>query len=137
MLSPLIYRMLIYIFILLSIIMVFYDLFGTVYLISGRFWPFGLDTAPWVFTILTKPLLFLCHQKGFPYCYLFLFLVCSKQAGKRACSFLCSLLVRLGLQINLSTSDLCLTQTFCFLELCQETVHMSVSLPPGKLADIQ
>ena len=50
---------------------------------------------------------------------------------------MCSLLVRLGLHINFSKSDLCLTQTFCFLGLCWNTVHMSVSLPPDKLADIE
>ena len=61
----------------------------------------------------------------------------SKQAGKRAYSFLCSLLVHLGLHINFSKSDLHLIQTFCFLGLCWDTVHMSVSLPPGKLAAIQ
>ena len=50
---------------------------------------------------------------------------------------LCSLLVRLGLHINFSKSDLCLSQTFCFLGLCWDTVHMSVSLPPDKLTDNQ
>ena len=64
-------------------------------------------------------------------------LVHSKWAGKRACLFLCSLLVHLGLHINFFKSDLCLSQTFCFLGLCWDTVHMSVSLPPDKLADIQ
>ena len=96
--------------------------------------PFGLATAPWVFTALTKPIWFLCHH------YLLddiLVLICSQQAGKRARSFLCSLLVRLGLHINFSKSDLCLTQTFCFLGLCWDTVCMSVSLPSDKLADIQ
>ena len=47
------------------------------------------------------------------------------------------LLVNLGLHINLSKPDLCLTQAFCFLVLCWNTVHMSVSLPSDKLADIQ
>ena len=37
MLSPLISRMLIYIFLLLSIIIIFYDLFGTIHYISGWF----------------------------------------------------------------------------------------------------
>ena len=32
---------------------------------------------------------------------------------------------------------LCLTQTFCFLGLCWNTVQMSVFLPPDKLANIQ
>ena len=66
-----------------------------------------------------------------------LVLVCSKWAGKGVQSLLCSLLVCLGLHINFSKSYLCLTQTFCFLGQCWDTVHMSVSLPPDKLADIQ
>ena len=102
--------------------------------------PFGLATAPQVFTALTKPILFLCCCKGFHiviYLDDIVVLVCSKWAGKRAHLFLCSLLVWLGLHINFSKSDLCLTQTFCFMGLCWDTVCMSVSLPPDKLADIQ
>ena len=102
--------------------------------------PFALATASEVFTALTKCILFLCHSKGFCIVIHFddiLVLVCPKQAGRRAHSFLCSLLVQLGLHINLSRSDLCFTNTFCFLGLCWYTVHMSVSLPPGKLPDIQ
>ena len=38
--------------------------------------------------------------------------------------------------ITFSKSDLCLTLT-CFLGSCWDTVHMSVSLPADKLADIQ
>ena len=102
--------------------------------------PFGLATAPQVFTARTKPNLFLCHHKGFHIVICLddiLVLVHSKWAGKRACLFLCSLLVRLGFHINFSKSDLCLSQTFCFLGLCWDTVCMSVSSPPDKLADIQ
>ena len=75
-----------------------------------KFLPFGLATGPWVFTALTKPILFLCQIV----IYLddILILVCSKWAGKRAHSFLCSLLVWLGLHINFSKSDLHLMQTF-------------------------
>ena len=79
--------------------------------------PFGMATAPQVFTTLTKSVLFLCLHKGFcivVYLDDILVLVHSKQAGQRACSFLCSLLVWLGLHINFSKSDLHLTQTFCF-----------------------
>ena len=134
MLSPLIYRMLIYIFLLLSIIIISYDLFGTMCLISGRFYPWAA-TALWVLTALTKPILFLCHHKGFHiviYLDHMLVMVCSKWAGKRPPSLLHSLLVQLGLYINFSKSDLHLTQIFCFLGLCWDTVHMSVSLPPDK-----
>ena len=84
------------------------------------------------------PILFLCHHKGFCIVIYFddiLVLICSKWVGKRANSFLCSLLVQLGLHINFSKFDLYLTQTFCFLGLCWDPVQMSVSLPPDKLAD--
>ena len=83
-----------------------------------RVLPFGLATAPRVFTSLTKPILFLCHRKGLRiviYLDDILVLVLSKRAGKRARLILCSLLVRLGLHINFSKSDLCLSQSFTFL----------------------
>ena len=102
--------------------------------------PFGLATAPTVFTSLTKPILFLCHCKAWHiviYLDDILVLVCSKQAGKRAHLFLCCLLVHLGLHINFSKSDLHLSQSFTFLGLCWDTVCMLVSVPPDKLADIQ
>ena len=85
--------------------------------------PFGLATAPRVFMSLITLILFLCHHKGLCiviYLDDILVLVCYKWVGKRAHSFLCSLLVHPGLHI----------QVF-------DTVHMSVSLPPDKLADIQ
>ena len=100
--------------------------------------PFGLATAPRLFTSLMKPILFLCCQKGLHiviYLDDILVLVCSKRAGKRACLFLCSLLVHLGLHINFSKFHLRLSQPFTFLVLCWDTVHMSVYLPPDKLAD--
>ena len=89
--------------------------------------PFGLATSTKVFMFFTKPILFLCHCKGF--CIVIcldaiLVLVHSKWGGKRACLFLCSLLVHLGLDINFSKADLCLSQTFSFLELCWDSVHM-------------
>ena len=102
--------------------------------------PFGLATAPRIFTSLTKPILFLCHCKGLHvviYLDDILVLVCSKQAGKRASLFLCSFFVHLGLHIKFSKLDLCLSQSFTFLGMCWDTVHMLVSLPPDKLADIQ
>ena len=105
-----------------------------------RVLPFGLATAPRVFTSLTKPILFLCHCKGLHiviYLDDILVLVHSKQAGKRAGLFLCSLLVRVGLHINFSKSDLFLSQSFTFLGLCWDTVRMLVSFPPDKLAEIQ
>ena len=60
------------------------------YAISWESVTFELATAPRVFTALTKPILFLCCCKGFHiFIYLddILVLVHSKQAGKRAFSF--------------------------------------------------
>ena len=105
-----------------------------------RVLPFGLATAPRVFTSLTKPILFLCRHKGLRiviYLDDILVLVHCKWAGKRARLFLCSLLVCLGLHITFSKSDLRFSQSFTFLGLCWDTVHMLVSLPPDKLANIQ
>ena len=99
---PFMYRMLIYIFQLLSIIVISYILFHVMCLTSGRFYPFGLATGPRVFTSLTKPILFLCCHKGFHivnYLDDILVLIHSKWADKRACLFLCSLLVHLSLHI--------------------------------------
>ena len=100
---------------------------------------FGLATAPRVFMSLPKPILFLCHCKGLHiviYLDDSLVLICSKWVGKRAHLFFSSLLVCLELHINFFKSDLCLSQTFTFLGLCLDTVLMSVSFPPDKLAGI-
>ena len=129
MFSPLISKMFIYIFLLLSIIIIFIICLAQYSIYTPR-----------VFTVLTKPISFLCHCKGFHiviYLGDILILVSSKWSCKRAHSFLCSLLVCLGLHINFSKSDLCLTQTFCFIGLCWDTGHMSLSLPPDKLPDVQ
>ena len=56
---------------------------------------------------------------------------------KRAQTFLCSLLVHLGLHVNISKSDLWLMQQLSFLGLCWNAVGMSVSLPSDKLWDIE
>ena len=94
--------------------------------------------APWIFTVLTKPKLFLCHHKGL--CVIIylddiLVLTHSKHAGKRAQPFLCSLLICLVLHINLAKSDLHLTQCFPFLGPCLNTVDISDSLSSDKLTE--
>ena len=124
----------------LSIIIIFYIFFWHNVPYQWKVLPFGLATAPRVFISLMKPILFLCHRKGLHiviYLDDILVLVCSKWVGKRACLFLCSLLVCLGLHINFSKLDLLLSQSFTYLGLCWDTVCMLVSLPPDKLAGIQ
>ena len=132
---------------LFSMIIVSYILFGIMCLINGRFYLLGLP----------KPLGFLnpsqnlfCSFAITRTCVLLfiwmtswsLFALSGQVRGHAyfcvpCWSFLCSLLVCFGLHINFSKSDLHLSQSFTFLGLCWDTVHMSVSLPPDKLADIQ
>ena len=120
MFSPFISRILIYVFLLLNII-IFFTICLTQYAISVEGFTLWVGHSPRVFTALTKPILFLSCCKGFHiviYLDDIFSLVCSKLAGERAHSFLCSLLVCHGLYINFSKSDLHLIQTFCFLGLC-------------------
>ena len=88
------------------------------YTISVEGFIFWAGPAPRVFAALTKPILFLCHHKGFHIVICLddvLVLVHCKQPGKRAHSFLCSLLVLLASHIKFSQSDLHLNQIFLFL----------------------
>ena len=81
--------------------------------------PFGLATVAKVSISLTKPILVLCQCKGFDakiYLDYILVLTCSKYAGKRAWVILCCLLVCLGLHINFSNFELCLTVHFAFFK---------------------
>ena len=101
--------------------------------------PFGLATAPRIFTSLTKPILFLWHHKGLHiviYLDDILVLVCSKWAGKRDTCF-CVPCWSILVYTSIFPSRTFASQSLTFLGLCWDTVHMSVSLPPDKLADIQ
>ena len=95
--------MLIYIFLVLNIIVAFIWFVWQHQPYQLKVLAFGLAVALWVFSLYkthTVPLLF----QGFAYHYLLggvLVLTCSKHAGKRAHTFLCSLLVRFGLHIVL------------------------------------
>ena len=70
--------------------------------------PFGLGTVPRVFTFLTRPHLFLCLHRGFVLLFTQMIswvFIHSKCASRRSQSFLCSLLVCLGLGINFSKPE--------------------------------
>ena len=134
---PLIFRMLIYMFPLLSIIAGFYILFGVMCLISGGFYLLGLPqplgfSHPSLNLFCSFAIAKICILSSIWMISWSLFTL-SRQVRGHAC-FLCSLLVCLGLHINFSKLDLCLSQSFTFLGLCWDSVHMSVSLPLDKLA---
>ena len=63
-------------------------------------------------------------------------LINSECAGKRSESFLCYLLVCLGLSSKFSKSDLCLNPV-SFLGLFWDTVDMPILLPTNKPFEIQ
>ena len=112
MLSFLISRMPIYIFLLLSIDITFY-FFWQYKACHWKILLFGLVSAPRVFTSFNKSILFLCHSKGLHVIIYFdeiVDLTYSKHAGHRPQTFLFSILVHLGLHINFSMFALHLTQ---------------------------
>ena len=83
--------------------------------------------------------MFLCHHKCFHsaiYLDDIFILVHSKWADKRAHSLLCSLLVCLDYILIFPSLTFASLRLY-FGGLCWDTVHMSASLPPDKLADIQ
>ena len=101
--------------------------------------PFGLATASRVFTSLTKPILLLCHCKA---CILLFIWVASwplftlsGQVRGHACFCVPCWSILVYTSIFPSRTFTSLSPTF--LGLCWDTVCMSVSLPPDKLADIQ
>ena len=129
MLSPLISRILIYKFLLLSIIIIFYDLFDTICHISGMFYLLGwLQTLRFSWPLLNLSCSFAITRVSVLLSIWMTSWLCSTLIGqvRGLVHFLCSLLVCLGLYINFSKSDLCLTQTFCFLGLCWDTVQGSI-----------
>ena len=90
------------------------------------FLPFGLATAPMVFTLLTKTHMDAFSMHGFSYYYILALmswiLIQSKHAGKRAWSFPHSLLVCFGYGLLFQIWTL---HHFCFL--CFWTVNVSIS----------
>ena len=135
-----IYRMLIYMFPLLSIIVISYVLFGIMCLISGKFYLLGLP----------QPLGFL-HPSRNLFCFFAIAKVCvllsiwmtswssftlSRQVRGHTCFCVpCwSALVYTSIFPSLSFASL---SPLLFWVLYWDTVCLSVSLPPDKLADIQ
>ena len=133
MLSLLISRMLICIFLLLSIIILLH--FVCHINISGRFCHLHWLQVLRIFTSFTKPLLFLSQCKGFNifiYLHDILAVILCMPAGKRAYPFCAPYCLAWAAKPN---SERCPTQRFCFLVLFWDSVDMFVSLPYYKLLE--
>ena len=101
--------------------------------------PFGLSSAPRVFTKLLKPVVALLRARGIR-CILFLddMLVMDQtiQGVKKASHEIVSLLQVLGFQINWEKSVLTPTQVIQYLGLMVDSRLMTLSLPANKLEGI-
>ncbi|XP_014217272.1 uncharacterized protein LOC106645836 [Copidosoma floridanum] len=97
--------------------------------------PFGLATAPWVFTKIVKPVLATIRHQGIRVvAYLDDFLVFgrSEVGCRKSCEKLISLLLHLGFVVNWKKSELTPTQSIKFLGFIIDSVNFQISLPPDK-----
>ena len=102
--------------------------------------PFGLTSAPRVFTRVTKPLLHLCRRKGIRVVFYLddiLILARTKQELLTNAKVLIKWVNRLGFHLNMKKSNLNPSQSFQYLGLNWSTVPLSVRLPLDKRQDIQ
>lgn len=102
--------------------------------------PFGLNTAPRVFTKLIKPIAAYLRKRGIRiivYLDDFLILGSSIEESKANTQLTLDLLQWLGFTINWEKSILVPTQTLTFLGLSIDSQTMSLSLPEKKIQNIQ
>ena len=108
---------------------------------KGQLWqfkalPFGLSSAPWVFTKVTKPISSILRKLGIRLIlYLDDMLIMSRTQAEAAAnlSTVMTLLIGLGFIINLKKSVLTPTQQLEFLGFTVNSQKMTISLPSDKL----
>ena len=102
--------------------------------------PFGLASAPRIFTKLMKPVVALLRRSGIRqiiYLYDILFMNQTLPGLQRDISTAIHLLENLGFVINLTKSQLKATQTLEFLVFIVDTKNMTLVLPQGKVTAIK
>lgn len=102
--------------------------------------PFGLASAPQVFTKLTCPVTLFCHHLGIRIIFYLddsLIMARSRQVLFQHWELALSLRKRLGFLVSLQESDLHPSQQFMFLGLCWDTETGAVSLPHDKRVKLQ
>ena len=102
--------------------------------------PFGLASAPRVFTKLLKPVLSVLRQRGIrliAYLDDFLIMAESKQLALQHAATTLNILEGLGFVINYQKSLLIPSQQIEFLGYMVNSVSMSLSLPKDKLKKVQ
>jgi len=102
--------------------------------------PFGLSTAPWLFTKLLRPVLAFCHVRGLrTHAYLDDWLIRDQNRHilLKQLSTLLPLLYRLGLGVNVAKSRFIPQQKFTFLGTFFDTTSTKVYPTPERFAAIK
>lgn len=102
--------------------------------------PFGLTSAPRVFTKVLKPLIVYVRRLGLRICiYLddMLILNSQREGAMRDVSLMLHLLENLGFIVNMEKSILFPSQEMEFLGVLVSSIHMSFSLPESKVLNLR
>ena len=102
--------------------------------------PFGLSTAPFIFTMVTKPVAAYLRSRGIRVIFYLddiLVIGKSKDECERNLQSVLTLLQELGFLINWKKSNLCPSQRFLFLGLLWDTTLGQICLPQTKLSKLQ
>ena len=102
--------------------------------------PFGLTSAPRVFTKVLKPLVAFVRTLGLRICIYIddmLILNSQREGALRDASLMIHLLENLGFIVNMEKSILFPSQEMGFLGVLISSVHMSFSLPDRKVLNLQ
>ena len=102
--------------------------------------PFGLTSAPWVFTKTLKPVVALGRELGMRlvvYIDDILLMAESEEKARDQAAGMTYLLECLGFTINTEKTVTVPTQTLDFLGFTVNTVTMELTLPPGKIKKIR
>ena len=102
--------------------------------------PFGLTSAPRVFTKALKPLVAFARRLGLRICIYIddmLILNSQREGALRDASLMIHMLENLGFTVNMEKSILFPSQEMEFLGVLVSSIHMSFSLPDSKVVNLQ
>jgi len=111
---------------------------GTTY--QFKVMPFGLSSAPRVFTKLTRVVILYCRSLGLRIIFYLddgLLLARPRKVACQQRDVLVGLFLELGWVVNWEKSDLCPSQDFTFVGLHWSSRTMTVTLPQDKMEDLQ
>ncbi|XP_018360234.1 PREDICTED: uncharacterized protein LOC108759349, partial [Trachymyrmex cornetzi] len=97
--------------------------------------PFGLATAPYIFTKITRPIVTILRKQGFQsvvYLDDFLLLGASEEECRENVNVSLELLSRLGFLVNYAKSQMSPSHTCKYLGFVFDSVHQSLSIPHDK-----